>query len=63
LGAPVAYFFEGQAATAEFSAAFPDLQAFLSSREGIELAQAFINIENPAMRRAFIDIARAAAGS
>ncbi|HZH53053.1 MAG TPA: helix-turn-helix transcriptional regulator [Microvirga sp.] len=62
LGVPVSFFFEQRTATDS-----PDspssIQDLLTTREGVELARAFLKIDNPVMRRALIDMARAAAGS
>jgi transcriptional regulator with XRE-family HTH domain len=60
LGVPVSFFFE-QRGTGDSSDPPSGIQDLLTSREGIELARAFLKIENPAMRRALVDMARAAA--
>lgn len=60
LGVPVTYFFEEYGAPSERS----DLSAIerlLSTREGVALAEAFVRIESSALRRALINLARAAA--
>jgi transcriptional regulator with XRE-family HTH domain len=61
LGVPVSFFFEQRSSTGEASDANFGIQDLLTSKEGIELARAFLKIENPAMRRALVDMARAAA--
>ena len=61
-GIPVTTFFENPGSSSGGGIA-PDIQAFLSSREGYDLVQAFLKIENPAMRRALLDTARAAGPS
>jgi transcriptional regulator with XRE-family HTH domain len=60
LGVPVSFFFE-QRSGGDSSDAPSGIQDLLTSKEGIELARAFLKIENPAMRRALVDMARAAA--
>jgi transcriptional regulator with XRE-family HTH domain len=61
LGVPVSFFFEQRGGTGDSSDPPSGIQDLLTSREGIELARAFLKIENPAMRRALVDMARAAA--
>jgi transcriptional regulator with XRE-family HTH domain len=61
LGVPVSFFFEQREAASSSPDSPLGIQDLLTSREGIELARAFLKIENPAMRRALIDMARAAA--
>jgi transcriptional regulator with XRE-family HTH domain len=63
LGVPVSFFFEQRGGTGDSSDAPSGIQDLLTSREGVELARAFLKIENPAMRRALVDMARAAATS
>ncbi|MBZ6075996.1 helix-turn-helix domain-containing protein [Microvirga puerhi] len=60
LGVPVAAFFATTGVVTE-DAASQDVHEFLFSREGVELAQAFRRIDSPAMRRAIVDLAKAAA--
>jgi transcriptional regulator with XRE-family HTH domain len=62
-GVPISYFFEDRPGSSGAFAHRPELEAFLSSRDGVELAEAFVKIESSAMRRALIDLARAAGGS
>lgn len=64
LGAPVSFFFEGHegheepaAAAGEFSG---KIAALLSDRENIELLRAFSRIESAELRRAILEMARAA---
>jgi transcriptional regulator with XRE-family HTH domain len=61
LGVPVSFFLERLETTASSPSERPELQAFLLSKDGFELAQAFLRIESPAMRRALIDMACAVA--
>lgn len=62
LGVPVSFFFEQRSSAGDASDGAPyGIQDLLTSKEGIELARAFLKIENPAMRRALVDMARAAA--
>ncbi|MCB5175127.1 MULTISPECIES: helix-turn-helix domain-containing protein [Microvirga] len=61
LRVPVSFFFEQRPVSADAPDAPLGIQDLLTSKEGIELARAFLKIENPAMRRALIDMARAAA--
>ena len=62
LGVPVSFFFE-QRTAADSPDSPSSIQDLLTTREGVELARAFLKIDNPVMRRALIDMARAAAGS
>ena len=62
LGVPVSFFFEQRSSVGDTPEGAPyGIQDLLTSKEGIELARAFLKIENPAMRRALVDMARAAA--
>ena len=64
LGVEVPFFFQGSAegAPGKGEAASP-INDFLSDREGIELAKAFIAITDPGVRRAIVELARATAVS
>jgi transcriptional regulator with XRE-family HTH domain len=62
LGVPVSFFFEGQPSEGGEARA-SDVQSLLASREGIALAQAFVRIENDAMRQALVAMAQAATKS
>jgi transcriptional regulator with XRE-family HTH domain len=61
LRVPVTFFFDPQKAFPNQGT--PDLHEFLISKDGLELASAFLKIENPAMRRALINMAQAAANT
>ena len=60
LGIPVSFFFE-QADPGIQASTSPGSHDFLVSAEGVELTQAFLQIDSPAMRRAIINLAKAAA--
>ncbi len=60
LGTPISSFFDQPGSTSSISDEASGIQGFLTSKEGVELARAFLKIESPAMRRALIDMARAA---
>ena len=64
LGVEVPFFFQGsgEGASGKGEAASP-INDFLSDREGIELAKAFIAITDPGVRRAIVELARATAVS
>ena len=64
LGVEVPFFFQGSGedAPGKGEAASP-INDFLSDREGIELAKAFIAITDPGVRRAIVELARATAVS
>lgn len=63
LGVPLSFFFEGLSDDPRLSNETLAIQTFISSREGIDFAFAFNRIENPAMRRALLELARVAANS
>jgi transcriptional regulator with XRE-family HTH domain len=56
LGVSVSFFFDQVSVES-------GIQALLTSKEGFELADAFLKIKSSAMRRALIDMARAAANA
>ena len=59
LGVPVTYFFDDfETPTRSGTAA---VERFLATREGVALADAFLRLKNPAVRKALVDLARAAA--
>jgi transcriptional regulator with XRE-family HTH domain len=61
LGVEVQYFFSGHnGAGVRQSEAGAFLDTFLADREGVELAKAFITVADPAMRRAIVELVRAA---
>lgn len=62
LGVTVSYFFEGLAPDGSVSIQVADndtLYDFIASPDGIDLAQAFTAINDPAIRRRVIDLCRA----
>jgi transcriptional regulator with XRE-family HTH domain len=63
LGVDIHFFFENSPAdkTGRGKADSAELTTFLSTREGLELARAFMAIPNTAIRHAIINLARAAA--
>jgi len=61
LDVPVSSFFEGQSGLTTSTEEATAIQAFLSSRDGTDLAKAFTRIESPAVRRALLDLANAIA--
>jgi transcriptional regulator with XRE-family HTH domain len=61
LNVPAAFFFDGQPAVSGSRNISSEIESFLTSKEGTELARAFLGIKSPAMRRALIDLARTAA--
>jgi len=58
LGVPVSYFFEEDERRGTEEA----VGALMTTREGINLTRAFNSIRNPAIRRAILELANAAAG-
>lgn len=65
LQVPVAWFFEGAPGlpVLETGTAVPDFASvFLTDKQGLALAEAFVAITDPATRTAIINIAQAAAG-
>ena len=59
LGVPVTYFFDDlETPTRSGTAA---VERLLATREGVALADAFLRLKNPAIRKALVDLARAAA--
>lgn len=62
LQVPVAFFFEGAPGTARKDNAMLDapptayVQDFLSSREGLTLAEAFMKIKSPSLRRSIVNV-------
>lgn len=60
LGVPVSFFFDQDTSAEERGS---DIRDFLVSKEGLALAHAFLKIESPAMRRALVEMAQAAAAT
>jgi len=60
-GVPVSFFLDGLVDQKPPSSATSEIETFLGSKDGLELARAFVKIESPEMRRALVDMARAAA--
>ena len=65
LGVDVPFFFQGsgERSPAESEAALSPINRFLSDRDGIELAKAFVAIADAGVRRAIVELARASASS
>jgi transcriptional regulator with XRE-family HTH domain len=65
LGVDVPFFFQGSGERnpAESEPSLSPINKFLSDREGIELAKAFVAITDAGVRRAIVELARASATS
>jgi len=62
LTVPVTFFYDDCLPTGTPSESRSDFQKFLTMREGVALAQAFVRIENQAIRQGLVVLAQAAAG-
>ena len=60
LGVDVQYFFSGHNGDVPQSEAGAFIDTFLADRDGVELAKAFVAVADPAMRRAIVELVRAA---
>jgi transcriptional regulator with XRE-family HTH domain len=60
LGVDVQYFFSGHPDGGRPSEAGAFIDTFLADRDGVELAKAFITVSDPTMRRAIVELVRAA---
>jgi transcriptional regulator with XRE-family HTH domain len=61
LGVSVTYFFEEFEVPTRKAGGAAAIERLLSTREGVALAEAFLRIENPTLRRALVELARATA--
>ena len=60
LGVTASYLLEGQTPSALSAENRTAVQRLLETQEGMELASAFVKIENPALRRVLLDLIKAA---